>query len=91
MTDLPKLEKPGKLSEDDILKLIGGMDQIVGSQNRGLGQVTMRVALEQVRAINEFNASSTALTKRIYWLTWALVALTVVITGFTVLLWWRGV
>jgi hypothetical protein len=48
------------------------------------------LALHESRdAVQKFDASSTKLTTRIYWLTWALAAATIVIAIFTVLLWLR--
>ncbi len=52
--------------------------------------LTLNVLNRNVKAIEAFDESSGMLTTRIYWLTWALVALTVVITVFTALLLWRS-
>jgi hypothetical protein len=62
---------------------------------RTLGEGHIRIlwahlSLLTMQAIDRFNESSTVLTKRLYWLTWALVVLTIVITIFTILLWGRG-
>jgi len=59
---------------------------------RTLGEGHIRILWAQLslltmQTIDRFNDSSTILTKRLYWLTWALVALTIVITIFTILLW----
>jgi len=39
--------------------------------------LSFSVLIEHVRAIKKFDAASTRLATRIYWLTWALVALTI--------------
>lgn len=84
---IPKLDQEQPLTEQDIRCLIRHMDEITGSHNRGLGQVVVRSALEQIRAVRKFDESSTRLATRIYWLTLVVVALTLVMTVFTVLLW----
>jgi len=86
----PSLDQEEPFSEDDIRYFIREMDQIAGSHNRGLGQVVVRFTLEQIRAIKKFEESSGKLAVRVYWLTWALVGLTVVIALFTILLWLKG-
>ena len=55
-----------------------------------LALLTMQALDENRTAIQRFDDSSSSLTTRIYWLTWALVALTVVLTVFTVLLWLKA-
>lgn len=55
-----------------------------------LALLTMQSMDDNKEAIRTFDNSSTKLTKRIYWLTWALVGLTVVLAVFTILLWWRS-
>ncbi len=88
----PSLEQEEPFTEEDIRYFTRGeiMERITGSKERGLGQVIARFALEQIRAVNRFEKSSSLLSCRVYWLTWALVAVTLVIAIFTVLLWLTG-
>ena len=68
----PSLEQLEPLTEDDILYLV--RHNVIGSQVRTpateVGQVVARFALEQIRAVNKFEQSSSRLSRRIYWLTW---------------------
>jgi hypothetical protein len=52
--------------------------------------VSLRMVMTQnLEAIRSFDEASGRLSKRIYWLTWVLVALTLLVAVFTVLLWFR--
>jgi len=71
----PSLEQEEPLTEEDIRYFIRAeiMERITSSRERGLGQVIARFALEQIRAVNRFEKSSSLLSRCLYWLTWLLV------------------
>lgn len=79
----PSLEQERPLTEEDIRFLIRKMDSIVGTHNRGLGQVIARFTLEQIRAVRRFERSSTRLTYWLIVLTFVLVVLTGAIAWLT--------
>lgn len=89
-----RLQNPAPLTRQEVadmfpyLRRLGeGHIRIVWAH---LALLTMQAMDENKEAIERFDESSTKLTKRIYWLTWALVGLTVVLSVFTILLWRRG-
>lgn len=95
MADLHSLLcKQGPWSSGELAELEGLLGNVAqsGRNNPYVGRedlLAMRVALEQIRSIRKFDDSSTKLTNRVYWLTGALVVLTVVVAVFTVMLWMK--
>jgi CHASE3 domain sensor protein len=90
------ISKHASLADQDLHSLVSVIkakaqaSQVIGAGDTEVALMQARLILENIQAIRLFDESSRALTRRIYWLTLALVALTVVIAIFTVLLWWRA-
>src|ERR1022692_648334 len=73
-----RLSRPGEHSIEEIR----GLFPFIGDVSRrefGLsGRLECELAIHTLVAIRDFDESSRALTKRLYWLTWVLVALAAV-------------
>jgi hypothetical protein len=79
---LPKLMT---MSENEFDKLLNNSELMekVALDNRHVQIIHMRIMQLHYRSIREFNQSSAKLSQKIYWLTWILVLLTVVLTFLT--------
>jgi len=88
LTDmLNRLERPEPLSDGERRDLYTWMTEASG-QNRHM--LDLELTRRLLHAIREFEMSSRKLTRWLIRLTVILVILTIVIAGFTILLWTRG-
>ena len=78
-----RLKNPAKLTEQEVRDLIEWMHQIGES---GMRRLNAQLALQNIEAVQKFEASSSNLTNWLIWLTIVLVALTIVITYYTYVL-----
>ncbi len=78
-----RLREPAKLTTQEVRDLFPYMNQLSITGERRL---TAELALQNIEAVQQFEVSSSRLTKWLVWLTVALVVLTVVITFFTIVL-----
>lgn len=78
-----RLREPPKLTAQEVRDLFPYMNQLSITGERRL---TAELALQNIEAVQQFEVSSSRLTKWLVWLTVALVILTVVITFFTIVL-----
>ena len=78
-----RLASQEKLTEQDVRDMKPWMHQI---SEAGMRRLTAELALQNIEAVQNFEASSSTLTKWIIWLTAVLVILTIVIAYYAVVL-----
>jgi hypothetical protein len=78
-----RLREPEKLKPPEVRDLFPYMNQLSITGERRL---TAELALQNIQAVEQFEASSSRLTKWLLYLTVALVVLTAVVTCFTIVL-----
>jgi len=92
---LALVSKEGPLTDEECLQLLRDVSRrdvfyLAGAENTLPKLLAVRLAIDQIMAINRFNAATERLTKRLIWLTWALVFVGVVQLAVTLLLVWRN-
>jgi len=77
-----RLADPATLSEKDVRDLIPWLGAIGGGL---IWRLFADLALQNIAAIQKFDKSSSKLSNRFLWLTWAIAGLTTIMTVATIL------
>jgi len=76
------------LTEEEMEDLLEHANRIGGGQTNRL---QAELALKIMKAIKRFDEGSTTINKRLYWLTWAIAIMTLVMTISTGVIVWQQV
>jgi hypothetical protein len=76
-----RLADPAALSEEDVRDLIPWLGTIGGGL---IWRLLADLALQNIAAIQKFDKSSSKLSSRFLWLTWAIAVLTAIMTAATI-------